>query len=487
MEKRTKFGTGAAYLYLLLPFIIFVLGWIKLWIAVPMVLLLGLCFFKMLQHGPRLWRPELNRNNIEKIVIIVGTICLWVYLSGIGRLVFQNTDHSARNAIFNILVEHNWPVLGTAPNDGSPTGLIYYIGFWLPSAVIGKIFGLSAGYWAQDVWAVIGILLVYYFICVRAKKLEIWPLLVLIFFSGLDYLGTFLLGTDMRGISQTFHLEWWDDPYQISSMTTQLFWVFNQCIPAWLATALLMNTEDNRCVVMICAMTMLTSTLPFVGLLPIAAYFIFSRKYPGRKWLPTFCKDTFTLENVVGGGIIGIVSFLYLSGNMSGSMISTSSTAVKPNGYDGSLLMWLLCIALEVGVYLILIYKRQRNNILYYIIAAELCFFPLLRVGTSNDFNMRAIIPAQFILLVYVTESLRIEVLRKKWLRIAAFVLILGIGAVTPVHEITRTCAQTIQRQRDKVQVEESPDKTDVIMKPGNFAGLVKGNIFYEYLAKKNK
>lgn len=428
----------------------------------------------------------MTRDNVEKIVFIIGVICAWVYLSGIGRLVFQNTDHSVRNAIFNILVDSSWPVFGTSPVDGSATGLIYYIGFWLPSAVIGKIFGLTAGYWAQCIWAVMGIVLVYYFICARVKKLEVWPLFILVFFSGLDYLGTFLLGVDMSAISQTFHLEWWNDPYQISGMTTQLFWVFNQCIPAWLATVLLMNTEDNRCVVMICAMTMLTSTLPFVGLLPIAAYYIFTRKYPhGQNWFSSFWRDTFTIENIVGGGIIGITSFLYLSGNSSGSMFSTSSAAVKPNGYDGTLFMWLLCIALEVGVYFFLIYKRQRNNILFYIIGAELLLFPLLRVGTSNDFSMRSIIPAQMILLVYVTDSLRNVIFRRRWLAIAAFTIVLGIGGITPIHEITRTCAETIQRQRNKEQVEETADETSIVMSPGNFAGTLKGNIFYGFLAKE--
>lgn len=36
-------------------------------------------------------------------------------------------------------------------------GLIYYIGYWLPAAVVGKVFGLTAGYYFQYVWAIIGI------------------------------------------------------------------------------------------------------------------------------------------------------------------------------------------------------------------------------------------------------------------------------------------------------------------------------------------
>ena len=139
------------------------------------------------------WIPELHKENLLKIVFIITVIGVWVYYSGIGRLVFQNTDHSARNAIFDILVQYDWPVinyevnLDIMPKGTTATSLVYYIGFWLPAAVVGKIFGLEAGYGFQIFWAILGITLVYYLLCERYKKLLMWPLLILIFFSGLDF------------------------------------------------------------------------------------------------------------------------------------------------------------------------------------------------------------------------------------------------------------------------------------------------------------
>lgn len=485
MERKTKLGVYIAYLYLLLPFIIFAAGWLKIWIAVIVLLLLAFSIFKMVQHAPSLWRPELSRDNVEKLILIVGIICFWVYLSGVGKAVFQNSDHTARNAIFDILVKYDWPVVHPAANGMGATGLIYYIGFWLPSAVIGKLFGIQAGYHMQMVWAALGILLFYYFICALTKKLAVWPLLVLIFFSGLDYIGYYLLGTDMSTITSTMHLEWWNDPYQLSSMTTQLFWVFNQCIPVWLATAFLLNTKDNKAVVIVLATTMLTSTLPFIGLIPIVAYMILKRKYEKKqRWGKEFIKDLFTFENVLGGGIIGIISFLYLKGNFSGGLISTSSNAVKQNGYDGSLILWILTVVLEVGIYLFLVYKKERNNGLFYVIAAELCFFPLIRVGTSSDFGMRAVIPAQVILLLFVLDLLRDALLKKQKVVITALVITLGVGSITPIHELTRTFAETVQRKRERVQVEADTDKYNDILKPGNFAGLTEKNGFFKYLVK---
>ena len=50
----------------------------------------------------------------------------------------------------------------------------------------------------------------------------------------MDVLGYYMTGIDMKTVLQTTYLEWWTD-FQFSGFTTQLFWVFNQAIPAWVA------------------------------------------------------------------------------------------------------------------------------------------------------------------------------------------------------------------------------------------------------------
>ena len=157
-----------AYGYILLPFILFVMGWFRIYLAIPILILLGICFFKLCKESASLWLPEWNRDNIIKTLCICVLVFLWVYMSGIGKYVFQNGDHTARNAIFEILVDYDWPVKNfelTGDNIGSnATSLIYYIGFWLPAAVVGKYFGIEAGYGIQVIWAFLVILLFYYFI-----------------------------------------------------------------------------------------------------------------------------------------------------------------------------------------------------------------------------------------------------------------------------------------------------------------------------------
>jgi hypothetical protein len=230
------------YLYLFLPFVLFIIGWTKLFVSIPVLIVLAVCFCNMVRAFPKIWLPEISKDNLIKTALFV--IFVWVYFSGIGRFVFQNSDHSSRNGLFQTLVTEEWPVIYFSPEHyKEPVALVYYFGFWLPAAIIGKIFGLTAGYFAQFFWASLGIFLFYYLIIAKyIKKIVFWPLLVLFFFSGLDILGMYLLGKKFSDISSTAHIEWWASypVFQFSSMTTQLFWVFNQAVPAWLATLVLL-------------------------------------------------------------------------------------------------------------------------------------------------------------------------------------------------------------------------------------------------------
>lgn len=208
---------------------------------------------------------------------------------------------------------------------------------------------MEAGYGFQVFWAVLGIVLVYYFICARKEKLLIWLLAILIFFSGLDIIGQYLIGTDLSTLPNTQHIEWWAVPYQYSSMTTQLYWVFNQAIPAWLCTIFAYMQKDNK-----------------------------------KEYL-LYWKDTFTLQNVLGGGIVGIISFLYLSANVSGQRIMAESSFVS---YANHLSKYMMFILVEVGIYFSLLYKINKNNKLYYFLLFCFCIIPPIKVGNAEKTGM---------------------------------------------------------------------------------------------------
>ena len=497
-RKEIKWVVIISYFYLMVPFLIFAIGWMGKRYWIPIVPMLVFCYYKACKEAPKYWKPRFTKENIIKILFIILVICIWVYFSGIGKYVFQNADHNCRNAVYETLVLKKWPIINydidysIFDEKVTATSLVYYIGFWLPSSVVGKIFGISAGYNFQFFWAVLGIALVYYFICARKEEVLIWPLAVLFFFSGLDIVGQYLRGQNIFAIANEAHIEWWVEPYQYSSMTTQLFWVFNQAIPAWLCTIFALMQKNNRSIVLILACCMLPSTFPFVGLLILVVYWMFSRKYEVqgyktrkefiKKYMYCWGKDTLTIQNVLGGGIIGIFSFLYLTSNVSGNKIMDVSS-VSAN-YENNLLKYITFIIVEIAVYFILLYKMKYKSGLYYCILICLCIIPPIKVGSAGDFCMRASIPALFILMLFVMDGLEWARKENEKTIYRGLILALCIGAVTPVHEFTRTFRETVDRVNSEQQVYSETLDFTTLLNSSNFSGATDGSFFFKYIAK---
>lgn len=465
------------YLYLALPTVIFIIGWLKQYWGLLFGILTAVACAKGLAASVQdkcFVIEEFNCRTFFKALIL---ITLWVYLSGIGGWCFQNSDHGARNAIFRALVEYDWPVIS---HDGS-RGLIYYIGFWLPAACIGKLFGLEAGYTAQIVWAAAGIFIVYYLICVYRRKVDLWPIVFMIFFSGLDYVGAWILGEEeLINLNLSTHLEWWAVDFQFTSMTSQLFWVFNQAIPAWAATIMIMTQKNCKNMLFILSLMMLSSTIPFVGLIPIVIYLYIRRVKKDRK----YWREIFTVQNIVGVLLIGGCVFLYLTGNVSGGLIDKDNAGLIVKEPMAQCLRYLLFYFLEFGIYLCFVCRYRKRDSLVYLITAVLLVCPFIKVGSGHDFCMRASIPALFILMLLCIETL--EKIRKEGKRylLTGYCIVLILGAVTSFNEIHRSVRETYWRvtSGESVRYPETPIE-EGLFREGNFSGEVRGNIFYKYFA----
>ena len=75
-------------------------------------------------------------------------LLIWVILSGIGSFLYQNSDFTHRNPIYHDLCNYNWPVLYNLSQSSVHAALSYYFSWWLPPALIAKIFAL--GYTGQE-------------------------------------------------------------------------------------------------------------------------------------------------------------------------------------------------------------------------------------------------------------------------------------------------------------------------------------------------
>lgn len=433
--------------------------------------------------------PRWDRKTILHGVCAVFFIVLIVWLSGIGAMAYQNWDHYTRNAVFDVLCDRKWPIYEQNPN-GYTVSLIYYIGFWLPAAVMGKLFGTGFGYVFMALWSILGVVLFYALVCIRSRKLTVWPILLFFAFSGLDALTKLCVGEGAT-IFSADHLEWSFFCFQFSSFTTQLFWVFNQAIPAWLFTVLLFFQKSNRNIVFLLSLSLLSCTLPFLGMIPFAAYVMFNQKYEGvlsrREWFKKWFKDTFTVQNVVCGGAITIILALYVLSNThaGGTGPEDSSNTVRfvwmlfPN-FAQFFWRYVLFVIAEVGFHIFFVCCTKKRNItLLFVVGGVLLITPLFRIGSGYDACMRVSIPALVILYLMVYDTLDEAWHARERLVFCPLLFVLLLGAITPWHEILRTLMMTFQGYF-------SAGTFDIMTSnAGNFIADISDSFFYRFIAKK--
>ena len=144
----------------------------------------------------------------------------------------------------------------------------------------------------------------------------------------------------------------------------------------------------------------------------------------------------------------------------------------------------MLFIILDLGIYVVLLYKYQKEQKLYYFVVALLLIIPWIRIGSAGDFCMRASIPGLFLIMIWVIESISKAWKEKEYILFTGLIITILIGSVTPIFEIRRTFTETFQRQNAGEIVYADEDSETHIYKSPNFSGNIKESFFYKYLAK---
>ncbi|MEE3344095.1 MAG: hypothetical protein VZS44_08415 [Bacilli bacterium] len=421
---KKKYIYILALLYLLVSLIIFLIGNLKAIFSIPLVLLLLICFYKAINNFS-VMRQRIFDN--KRIYIVILLIVLWVVYSGIGGFIWQNPwDHRFRNAIFMDLVKYKWPVV----NNNNL--LCYYLGFWLPSALMGKLFGLNIGYLFQVLWAIIGLFITYGLLCQYLKKVKISMLLFFIFYSGLDIF-LFLLFSKLSfvdAVKSVFggrHIELITVYFNSSSNTTLLFWLYNQIIPFWIGMLLILLQKNSKSLLFIYSLMLLYSPFALVSLFPVIVYKILE---DSNKISLKNINKFFSFQNIVSFIIIIIIAIYY----------KTNIAVGKINylNINADILKKYVCyLFFEYFIYLFFIYKKNYKDIVLNILIVVILIGSFITMGNSYDFSWRICIPLSF----YIMLLLMKELYDKKcvvWKRNAIIIIFL-LGAITPVSEMIRT------------------------------------------------
>ena len=482
-----------SYIYIILPIIIFLLGFLKPIFSIPITIVLCIILYKLFYMYKKEDSLFVEKNDIIFILFFAFIICIF---AGHGKFFYQSSDYTIRNAVFRDLVTFKWPVYYK-----NNTALSYYIGQWMVPSLIGKLFSFlnpesafMKANMALLIWNAIGVTLSILWVIKitnSQKKYEKFIcFLVFLFFSGLDIIGATIFG-ELHNSIHDMHLEWWGEYFQYSSMITQLFWVFNQCIVPWITTLMFFDEKRVNNYVLLIVITLPYGPIPSVGLamlLFIRGIIVLIKSLKNRE-IRSFIKDVFSMQNILT--LILILPFFYFyyfsnaavqgDSNGGGGFSIISELFSKKNIFS-EILFWLL----EVGVYGIVLFRKHKKDILFYYVLFILIIIPFFGIGYQYDFSMRASIPLLVIVDLWVVEYL-IELInsKKNSYHLIILIVLLCVGFVTPFFEFYRGInyfTNNIYNESADSQVTLDTDDEGI----SNFVvrSPKEKSIFYKYFAK---
>ena len=434
-------------LFLVIPIAIQLFFWYNRLISIPCIILLFIgTYFVFKKYKALDYDDYYKIFNKKKILFFFLLVIVINLLSGAGGLFPQNWDYHGRNAIFRDLIENPWPVrydYSALTYEKSIFGnggiLNYYFAFWLPGALIGKIAGFRIASLFMLLWQTLGVTLFFYYVCRLFRNIKYRYFFIFLAFGGLNVIGHVIMnsywGMPIHPIGET-HIDTSMGIFCMSSFITQLFWVFNQSIPAWIAVTLFLQEKDYRTCGYFFALLVPFGPFPMLGFL----YLIFCTIIFGKKLNKLIdlkrIKELITLDNIFGCISVLPIVFMYtLNESKKGCFIIDNLHSGKLKEVLFSYFMFVL---LEFLVYIVIVNKKNYKQIIMCFVFFAIA--PLFYIGGS-DLGNRATIPLLLVLYLLVCERLnKINLKNKKEFIIQiSTIIILLIASVTNFNEIFRS------------------------------------------------
>ena len=155
---------ASAVLFLTIPLFMFFLGYLRLAVGIPLtVIFAGILMFCISDclndaDGRKLIKQDHDLQiPLSYLVGFAVTALLLSFISGAGEYIYTLQDHAFRRAILRDLINYDWPVIYDYKTQTNPEvievfgiasgtrAFSYYFIYWMPAALIGKIFGFEAG------------------------------------------------------------------------------------------------------------------------------------------------------------------------------------------------------------------------------------------------------------------------------------------------------------------------------------------------------
>ena len=413
--------------YILLPNLLFFVGWFKWSIAALLTVATILIYLDFSKKTA--WKRPTKTIQYGLYLLVA---LAWCYFGGIGHFSYANSDWLVRDALYGDLIWGQWPA-AYATENGVLLSLRSAIGYFLIPAYFSSFFGLQYADVLLYIWTVIGLTL---FICLlpfstlTAYK-KIIALCIVILFSGMDIVGI-LITTGSTPIFP-LRLAWWTS-FHYPSLTAQLFWAPNHVLPLWIGSALFFRHWGKKDIIKIgllyAPLTLIWTPFASIALFP---FFLFA-SLPHINFSTIRSSTLYILYCILIA--TPVISFL-----ISGSSEISSKTGIEHAGEEKFLQTYLLFILVSFFILALFLSVRLTHSFgLFGLSVIILLILPFLFLGPSNDLNLRVSAPPLiFLMLLTINTTLEPE----ESLKISKpsslpLIIVLCLGAVTPIHEIWR-------------------------------------------------
>ncbi len=429
----------ASLLYLSLPLFLFLLGWCRSWIAVPVCLGIVTSLWLLFREPLAVADPDkaagIRKLSIVALFMMALAFCL---VNGTTPPAPQSNDQLKHQLLAGDLIERAWPVR----YEGSHTGefLCYGLGYYMVPAAIAKILGLGAHALAVTAWAALGITL--FFLGLIPFFGRRWPLAIplVLLCSGAGavwhVIKTGFIGSLLRADAVPSQLP--EHLLQLGLYTsnldsfTRMFYQPQHAIPGWLAAVtvydLLVMRNRWAEAALVVAITAFWSPITAAALLPLVVVALIRNRISPR---------LFASFHLVPAGLIAAVLAAYYSAHL----------PIPEKGFiwdlarDGSWWIWYLaftgCFVLAYPVLLLWIEIRIGHlGILKWVVlgmSVLLMLTPLYKLGHFGDMRLQASGPA----FLFIAIAVAMTLLRRPEKRIippyAALCVLFMAGAVFPL------------------------------------------------------
>ena len=299
----------AGLLYLALPLLLFLQGWVYPVFSAPLCAALAYGLYACARHLPAQRLPLSGRG--LAVLGLLSFFCLMlVLLCGFTGHCQQHADFIIRNAVYERLAANSWPLV---TEDGHH--FIYYLGHWLPPAVGASCCRASGAPWLLALWTFLGLELALLAAAVRwgIRKTARWALILLC-------LGSPAAAPDCLGIPlSSLFTEYNAQMVLLIGMPVQLFNTFNHAVPALLCAVFVLTRSLSPSGYYLAGAFLLSSSpLGALLLLPYMAYKTLFRCPPARQplsrlrsllsqpvfWLAALCTAVMAVfySHLDGGG-----------------------------------------------------------------------------------------------------------------------------------------------------------------------------------------